>query len=382
MHTPAFEQSATTRRAAGDGSPPQRLVSLDAFRGLAIAAMILVNNPGSRDAVYAPLLHASWNGWTVADLIFPFFLFIVGASLLISSQRRRQQGTTYRNLLLHALWRSLALIGIGLLLNGLFVLPWHDVRLPGVLQRIGIVYFFATMITLMVGRRDRALITLLLLVGYWALMMLVPSPGHAAGDLSPEGNLASFVDRQLMSGHLWRPEWDPEGMFSTVPAIATALCGTFAAEWMHSGASRSRIAAGLIMVGSVGLALGYFWGYTFPINKSLWTSSFVVFTAGFAAIALGVCCWIVGLQAGRRSLQPAVFMGTNPLVIYIASEIGGDLLGVCRLPNGVVAQQWIFQSLRGFGSNEAASLAWATLYVAIWTAVAWLMHRQRVFIKL
>ncbi len=378
MHTSAREQSVLTGAAI---SPP-RLVSLDVFRGLAIASMILVNNPGSPDAVYAPLRHADWNGWTAADLIFPLFLFIVGTSLLISRERRQKEGASYRKIMVHALWRSLALIAIGLLLNGLFVLPWHHVRIPGVLQRIGAVYFFATLITLMVGRRARVLITLSLVAGYWALMVTVPAPGHNAGDLSPMGNLASFIDRRLMLGHLWRPEWDPEGMLSTLPAIATALCGTFAAEWMRSGATRSRIPSVMFAGGCLGVALGLAWGTVFPINKNLWTSSFVAFTAGFAAILLAVCYWIVESHGLRRWAQPAASMGMNPLVIYIGSEIVGDLLGIWKFRNGVVAREWIFRSLTNLGSEKTASLLWAVTYVAVWFAVASLMYRKRIFIKL
>jgi predicted acyltransferase len=379
VHTPVLEHSVSPPSSGGS---PQRLVSLDLFRGLTIAGMILVNNPGSSRAVYAPLLHADWNGWTVADLIFPCFLFMVGTSLLISCQRRRQQGATDGNLLLHVLWRSLALIAIGLVLNGLFFLPWHEVRVPGVLQRIGVVYFFATMITLTVRRRGRIFLTVLLLAGYWGLMMLVPSPSHAPGDVSQEGNLASFVDRQLMTGHLWRRDWDPEGLLSTIPAIATALCGTFAAEWILSASSRSRIAAGMLGGGCLALAIGYAWGFAFPINKNLWTSSFAVLTAGFAALALGVCYWIVDVRGLRRWAQPAVFIGMNPLAIYVASEIVGELLRICKLPNGVVAQQWMFRLLANVSTEEMASLMWAITYVWIWVAVAWLMHRKGVFIKL
>jgi predicted acyltransferase len=378
VHTPALA-SAPTRSS---GSSPQRLISLDVFRGLAIAGMILVNNPGSRQAVYAPLRHADWNGWTAADLIFPCFLFIMGASLLISCERRIQQGATYKNLLLHALWRGLALVAIGLVLNGLFLLPWREVRFSGVMQRIGVVYFFATAITLTIRRRGRILATLLLLTGYWALMMLVPAPGHTAGDLTPEGNLASFIDRHLMSGHLWRPGWDPEGVLSTLPAIATALCGTFAAEWMRSTATRSRIAAGMLAAGLVAIATGYAWGTTFPINKNLWTSSFVVFTAGFAAMALVACYWAMEMRGLRRLLKPAAFLGMNPLAIYVASEIVGDLLGICKLPNGVVAQQWVFRSLTNLGSPPAASLLWAIACAGFWIAVAWLMSRNGMFVKL
>ncbi len=370
--------------SAGSASPAaaqtapatRRLLALDVLRGATVLLMILVNNPGSWHAVYAPLRHAEWNGWTPADLVFPFFLFILGVSLVFSVNGRIARGATRGAVLTHILWRSLALIAIGLILNGLFYLPWQAVRIPGVLQRIGLVYLFAALITLPTTRRARLAITAALLLGYWAMLMLIPVPGYGAGDLSAAGNLASFVDRWLMPGHLWRPEWDPEGVLSTLPAIATALLGTFAAEWLQSRRSGAKVASGLLVAGAAGIVAGELWSLALPINKNLWTSSFAMFSAGVAALLLGACYWTVEMRGWQRWTRPLVWVGMNPLAIYVGSEVlgMGALEGVRH-----AVQAAVFAPV---GNAAAASLLWALAYMGLWWAVAWIMYRNTIFIKL
>ncbi len=352
-----------------------RLLSLDVLRGATVLLMILVNNPGSSQAIYSPLRHAEWNGWTSADLVFPFFLFIVGVSLVFSLQGRLERGASRGAIFRHILWRSLALMAIGLVLNGLFYLPWQHVRIPGVLQRIGLVYLFAALITLTATRRWRAVITLALLLGYWALLMLVPVPGHGAGDLSPAGNLASFVDRRLLHGHLWRPEWDPEGVLSTLPAIATALLGTFAADWLCSGKRAEQLAKGLLVAGVAAIAAGELWNLALAINKNLWTSSFAVFSAGAAAVLLAVCLWAADVRGWRRWARPFVWVGMNPLAIYVGSEV----LGMGALEGVRHAVQ---AALFGDMTSAGASLLWALGYTGVWWAVGWILYRNTIFIKL
>jgi predicted acyltransferase len=352
--------------------------------------MILVNNPGSTTAVFAPLRHAVWNGWTLADLIFPFFLFIVGSSLVFSHERRLSRNPSPIAVVRHIARRTLVLIALGLLLNGMFLLPWPQIRIPGVLQRIGVVYFFGAFVTLLTSLRLRTVLTLVLLLGYWGLLMLTPVPGHGVGVLTPAGNLASFVDRHLLAGHLWRAGWDPEGVLSTLPAIATLLLGTFVGEWLRahqrgdvatndltlSGSCRLRIIVGLLIVGSLAVLGGQLWGRVFPINKNLWTSSFTLFSGGIAALVFAICYWLVDVQGWQRWGRPFLFMGMNPLTIYVASEIVG--MGLLEGVRCFVYRHW----LAPFLGAHVGSVSWAIAYLLVWCCVAWLMYRKAVFIKL
>ena len=375
--------------------PPTRprLASLDVFRGLTVSAMILVNNPGSWDSVYPPLRHAEWNGCTPADLVFPFFLYIVGVSLAFSCQKRRDRGDSRAEIMGHALWRSLALIGLGLLCNGLFFLPWDQVRIPGVLQRIGVVYGLTLLLVLTTTRRLRGAITVALLGGYWLAMTLLPLPGHGAGDLTPAGNLASRIDCHLLHGHMWTPRGDPEGFLSTLPAIATALLGTFAGDWLlfrranpapglsaqHPPAAGSRphkLLIKLLFTGAVILLLGLSWGRIFPLNKTLWTSSFAFFTAGWATLLLAFCYWLVDVKGWGLPLRPFESMGRNPLAIYVAAQLG-SISVLNALPNAFHPV-----ATARLGNAPLASLLWAVLYVSLFICLACILHRRGIVLKL
>jgi len=354
-------------------------MSLDVFRGMTIAAMILVNNPGSWKAVYPPLRHAVWNGWTPTDLIFPFFLFIAGVSVVFSFAGRKARGESRKYLVLHVLWRGVVLIAIGILLNMLIHPAWNGLRFFGVLQRIGLVYIFAAPLTLTTKPRTRFLITAVLLLGYWLLMILVPVPGIGRNQLTPTGNLASFVDFHLFPGRLWRTTWDPEGLLSTLPAIASALLGTLVGDAFLDSA-RSRISSKritqLVAAGLVAVVLGELWGFEFPINKNLWTSSYVLFTGGLAIMLFLACYWTIDVKGWTRWARAFVFLGTNPLAIYAAS----DIVAVKVLPSikAFAYPRW-FAPL---GPPAAVSCLWAAGYVALWWIAGWIMYRKAIFIKL
>ena len=261
-----------------------RLLALDTFRGVTIAGMILVNNPGTWDAVYGPLRHADWHGWTPTDLIFPFFLFIVGVSIALALGRRAASGGSQGKLYLKIVRRSAIIFALGLVIYGFPYYQLSTLRIPGVLQRIAVCYLVASIVFLKTGWKGQAIIATLLLVAYWLLMTLVPVPGYGAGDLSMEGNLAAYVDRQLLAGHTWKPLYDPEGLLSTVPAIATTLFGVMAGSWITSKRESLEKTAGLFVAGAAGIIIGWAWGGWFPINKALWTSSYTVLDCrdGFA----------------------------------------------------------------------------------------------------
>jgi predicted acyltransferase len=364
-----------------------RFEALDAFRGMTVAAMILVSTPGNWDAVYWPLDHAAWNGWTPTDLIFPFFLFAMGVAVPIALARRRGKP---RRVPQHVGRRALVLFALGLVLNLIKAptpIAWSMFRIPGVLQRIAIVYIIIAWVTERSSRRVQVGVTVAILLGYWAAMRLVPVPGWGAGVLTQSGNLAGFVDRALLHHHLAFGRWDPEGVLSTVPAVATALCGVFAGEWLHRPAPRRRDSLWLWAFGAGVTLLGLLWDRVFPINKNLWTSSFVLFSAGLAAQMLALCHWVLDVRRWKSWALPFIAFGRNALVVYFLSIALDTLLTRWMLgASSDRSIKWILYS-RGFASwlsaccgAELASLSYAIVYVALWALVAIAMYRRGVFV--
>lgn len=358
-----------------------RLMSLDVFRGMTIAAMMLVNNAGDWDHVYWPLDHAEWNGWTPTDLIFPFFLFIVGVSMVLSFDSRRAKGETRGRLLLHALKRAAIIFALGLFLNGYPRFHLETMRFAGVLQRIAVVYLISSAIVLYCGRRLRWAITAALLLGYWAMMKLIPVPGCGAGVLTMDCSLAGYVDRAVMYNHMWvAHRHDPEGFLSTIPAIATCLLGVFVGEWIR-GRSGERLIRALLIAGVFGLGLGKVWNMWFPINKNLWTSSFVLFTAGFACAMLALCYWTVDVRGWKRWAQPFVWYGVNPLALYF---FAGWLAHTSLLHIGERSFKDIIYHAAYAHLTPSAyfnSMLYGLSYVLLCLLVAWLLYRKRIFIK-
>ncbi len=356
-----------------------RLVSLDAFRGFTIAGMILVNNPGTRTA-YAPLRHAQWNGWTPTDLVFPFFLFIMGVSMNLSFARR--QDSARGGIYLKILRRALIIFALGVFLNAFPDFDWGTLRIAGVLQRIAVVYLVASVIVINAGIKTEAVIAGAFLVIYWLLMRFVPVPGYGAGNLTPEGNLATYLDSLLLPGRLYRQIWDPEGLLSTIPAIATGLLGHLTGFLIRSKLDKIRIAGWLFVLGWVGMLAGWVWSIWFPINKNIWTSSYVLFTAGAALEFLGICYWLIDVYGWRRWAHPAVVFGMNAILVYVLSGIVGDMLGVIEV-GGVTLKEWIVKHLFVWWMAPIdASLLFAILYVVLWWLVMDLFYRRRIFIKI
>jgi predicted acyltransferase len=379
-----------------------RLESLDVFRGLTIAGMILVNNPGG--AAYWPLDHAdelmaahpsgwypgkAWvdaNGWTPTDLIFPFFLFIVGASMMLSFARRRARGDSRQSLMKHAALRSALILLIGYAIR---ILPYADfshMRYPGVLQRIAVVYLFASVITLWTSTRGRILWIAGLLAGYYAVMRFVPVPGcDPVAWMTQHCSLAGFIDRKLMLGHLYRPDFDPEGLLSTLPAIATTLLGALAGEFLRGASTLSHKLRGLVLAGVVGAAAGYAWHPFFPISKPLWTSSYVLFTAGAACLLLALCWWLIEKRGWSLWARPFLWLGSNAILAYALSTFVGKLGSIIKVPDGgqsIAVQTWIYEHwFAPLVQEKNASLAFAICYVALWTLVAWALYRKKIFVK-
>ncbi|MDH5805796.1 MAG: DUF5009 domain-containing protein, partial [Gemmatimonadota bacterium] len=302
-------------------TPTGRLISLDAFRGITIAGMILVNNPGSWSHVYPPLLHAEWHGWTPTDLIFPFFLFIVGVAITFSVVRRLEAGDNRRDILAKVAKRSAIIVGLGLFLSAFPRFNVFEMRFPGVLQRIGLVYLATSFLVLYLNRRSQLWVATGILLGYWALMTLVPVPGYGPGDLSADGNLGAFLDRLIFGTHLWRDNWDPEGLLSTLPAIATALSGVFTGYLLRSGKNSVFVVGAMFTAGWAAIIAGIIWGLVFPINKALWTSSYVLFTTGAALQFLAICYWLIDIQGIKRWAYPAVVFGMNSIAVFVLSGL-------------------------------------------------------------
>lgn len=374
---------------------PVRLLSLDFFRGATVAAMILVNNPGDWGHIYAPLKHANWNGCTPTDLIFPFFLFIVGVSIAYGMGSKKTHTATHRETILKALKRALILFGLGLFLSlypKVFTEPleaFKYVRIPGVLQRIAIVFFISAVIFLKNGERTIFKIFIAILALYWALMTFVPVPGVGYPNLEKETNLGAWLDRSILTeAHLWKSSktWDPEGILSTLPAIATGLFGVLVGAYLkRRDIDAATRVAWLFCAGSVAVALGLLWDLQFPINKSLWTSSFVLYTGGLATITLSLSYWIIDIQKYNRFTKPFVVYGVNAITVFFLSGLIPRTLRMFSVKTAdgteVNLQTWLYAAFTQFLSPINASLAWAVTFVLFWLVVLWIMYSKKIIIK-
>ena len=356
----------------------ERLVSLDAFRGLTIAAMILVNNPGDWGHVYWPLGHAPWHGWTPTDLIFPFFLFMVGMALPFSRRTRARE----------ALRRTLVLAGLGLFMAAYPYFDLTTVRIPGVLMRIAVCYLAAWAIQRLTGPAGQALVAGFLLALYWYLVTRVTVPGGTPPNLEPETNLGAWVDRTLLAGHLWKQSrtWDPEGLLSTIPAVATTLLGLLAGGWLRSEGEANRKAGGLLLAGLALVVAGLAWGASFPINKNLWTSSYALFTGGMAAYLFGLLYWIADVRGHRSWCRPFVIYGRNAILVFVASGLLAKTLALIKVTGAdgtsVSLQAVLYRTLlASWLPPYTASLAWAVANVLFWYAVLRELDRREVYLK-
>jgi len=374
----------------------ERLVALDVFRGLTVAGMLLVNNPGSWGAIYPPLEHASWNGWTPTDLIFPFFLFIVGITTHLSLSARRARGDSDAALRRQVIRRGILIVLIGW---GLSAFPFYpltrftEIRIPGVLPRIGVVYLIAGLLTLRASVKQVVEMLVVILFGYWFAMTLLPVPGGCAmGALcldDPSRTLAAWLDRALLEGHLWKSSktWDPEGPLSTIPAVGTALMGVLCGRWIaqKDRPLTERLNA-MFAVGALLMMAGLMWHWSFPINKGLWTSSYVIFTAGMAAVSIATITWIIDVQGVTWWTRPLVIYGVNPIVAFVGSgamariiyslwtvQYDGKQISVQAAVYKTVFLSWL--------EPRDASLAFAVSFVLFWYAILVVLYRKNIILK-
>jgi len=352
-----------------------RLLSLDAFRGLTIIAMILVNTPGSWDYVYAPLLHAEWHGVTPTDYIFPFFIFIVGVSIVLSYKKMLGRGASKGKLIVKTIKRAAVIFAIGIFL-GLFPdFNFSEIRIPGVLQRIALVFLACALLYLYSNWRQQAIIGAVLLLAYWGLMVLVPVPEYGAGVLEPGKNLAAWIDSLYIPGSMWQGTWDPEGILSTIPAIVTGIAGMLAGRLFSDETISLSGKIQLLFVGGfIAFALGSAWGWIFPVNKNLWTSSYVLFTAGLAAMTWATLSYFMDVRGQIKWTGPALAFGSNAITAY---AIGSMLPSLLQPVN----DWYVGVFIQGAGNPKAASMVWAVLII-LWCYVPmYILYKRRIFIK-
>ena len=400
------------------GALRERLLSLDVFRGMTVAGMLLVNNPGSWAHIYPPLEHAAWNGWTPTDLIYPFFLFIAGITTYLSLSARRARGDDERAIRNQIIRRGALIFLFGMLVNGFPYFVWGDVpgiadptfldrivarllnwRITGVLQRIGIAYLIAGLLTLRTTLRQQIYIIAGMLFGYWLVMTVLPVPGEGTiGALlldSPPRTMAAWTDRLVydwshwgLGNHLWvgGVTWDPEGFLSTAPAIGTAMIGNLAGRWIGQRQPLTERLAGLFAAGALGMMLGLMWHWVFPINKSLWTSSYVLFTAGLACVSLATIMWIVDVHKLQGWTKFFVVYGLNPMVAFVGSGVMArciySIFKVVKDGKRISLEAGIYQTLfTPWLSPINASLAFAVTFVLFWYAILYVMYKRNIIFK-
>lgn len=419
----------------------ERLISLDVFRGLTILLMTIVNNPGSWSAIYPPLLHSEWHGCTPTDLVFPFFIFIMGVAVSFAMPTKTFDSTTFNKILVRSLrmfclgiffnffakiqlfglegiplliGRLIITIAVGYALMGNFsskvknilafsilfiylflaysgIEAYQDVRLPGVLQRIAIVYFAVSLLYLKSNQRTQILVASLLLLGYWAVMALIPVPGIGEANFDKGTNLASWIDSILLKGHMYRGTvtWDPEGILSTIPSIATGIIGLLIGQLLHRSIPKIEIAKKMAITGIALIIVAQIWSIVFPINKSLWTSTYVLYTAGLATVCLALLYYLIDTLNLKKGIKLFLIWGVNPMIVFFFSQIipQGLVMIQFKNPHNPDQQINLLDYLYSFGiapffSNPmTASLAGALTYVAIWTFILWIFYKNKLIFK-
>lgn len=367
------------------GEPkPDRLMSLDVFRGMTIASMTLVNNPGTWSAIYPPLEHAEWHGWTFTDTVFPFFLWIAGVAMTLSFSKRVERGDDRWRLFLHTTRRAAILFAIGIFLAGFPYFPWYRIRIPGVLQRIAVCYLITAGIFLATRLRGQIVACVFFLASYWALMTLYPVPGVGPGHLEKEANFARYIDGIVLTGHMWSQTkvWDPEGIVSTLPAISTCLFGVFMGYLLRLNREPAERAVWMFVMGNALMAAGSALSTWMPINKNLWTSTYSIFMAGLASVVFAFCYWFVDVQGWRKWTQPLAIYGMNAIAVFVLSGLLARSMGLIKVGSKSL-QALIFETaFLPLASPINASLLYAIAYVLLFYGVAYGMFRKGWFVRI
>ncbi len=359
----------------------ERIVSVDIFRGLTIALMILVNTPGTWRAVFAPFRHAEWHGYTPTDLVFPFFLFIVGTSIVFAYRNKQPDGAVYRKIFV----RTLKLIALGIFLGAFiieppFFKPFEAIRFPGVLQRIGVVFCIAALLFLHTNWKTMLGIAIALLLGYWIWMAYIPLNGLEPTLERAPNNWANYIDVQVFGTHNYREDYDPEGLLSTLPAIVTALLGIFTGRVLVS--DRSNKVRWMVLAGLGLLVAGTLWDFVFPINKALWTSSFVLVTAGWANLLLALIYYLTDVKKLRFG-SIFRYAGANAITVYFLSSFITHLFYQIQVKEGMSLHEWLFGTIYAHDGVPLAlsSLLYGLSVMGFYLLLGWWMYRKKIFIK-
>jgi predicted acyltransferase len=394
------------------GGSRERLLALDVFRGMTVAGMLLVNNPGDWGHIFEPLEHAKWNGWTPTDLIFPFFLFIVGVTSYLSLSQRRARGDDEGAIVRQILRRGALIFLFGLFLAWFPGYMWGTIdtlpdpsfldrvvyrlehlRIMGVLQRIAVAYVVGALLTLRGSWKQHAYTLVAILLGYWALMTLVTVPDRGVPGWQlldqPDAVLSAWLDRLVFgTNHLWisAKTWDPEGLLTTLPAVGTMMLGQFAGRWIGQPKPIAERLNGMFAAGALLMMVGLMWHWVFPINKTLWTSSYVVFTAGMALVTLATCMWVIDVQGWKRWTKFFVIYGTNPMIAFLGSGLMARItVTLWKVPTATgpksasaIVYQTIFAPIL---EPRVASLGYAVTFVMVWFVILWALWRRKIFLK-
>lgn len=360
----------------------ERLISLDVVRGFTIGSMIIVNYPGNWGHVFAPLLHKPWHGITPTDLIFPFFLFIVGVSIAMAYTRMLKKGLPLSGINQKVLIRGLKIFAVGIFLS-----LWPDfnigeLRVAGVLQRIALVFVACTFLFLRTTWKTQAIVGAAILVVYWLALMFIPTPGYGQPMLEPGANLAAWFDSFTVPGRMWQGTWDPEGLLSTFPAIATGISGMLVGKIILSSHSQEKKALWMFLAGFVATVIGYIWSLHFPLNKPLWTSSYVMVTSGLASMTLAACYYLIDMEKKTFGTKPWIILGTNAIAVYVLAGLLGYVF--YGLPfAGQSLNQYAFELITGIGiAQKIASLLYALFFLGVLFIPATILYRKKIFIKL
>ena len=375
--------------------PKERLLALDVFRGMTLVAMTIVNMPGDHRFTYAPLTHVAWQGWTIADLIFPFFIFIVGVAIPYSFAGRLARGETKGKMVAHILWRAALLFAIGFFMNwytnfmgGLPRYHLANIRIFGTLQRIAFCYLLASLLFLKLKTRGLAVTATAIVVLYFVLLKFIPVPGHGAGILVKDGNWVQFIDLHVMRGHMATATWESKGWLGTFPALASMLIGVLTGLCLRSSRAASEKVRALLVAGNLGMLAGLVWSIWIPISQHLWTSSMVLFMGGMAMVILASCYYVADVRKITWWTKPFVIIGMNSLFLWV---MGGDESSMTslhlvkiHLADGTHTslKALIYHALSSWVGPLHGSELYALLWVLLWLGILTVMYKRRIFIKL
>lgn len=359
----------------------KRLLGLDALRGFTVAGMILVNVPGSWSHVYAPLLHAKWNGLTIADLVFPFFIFIMGVSIVLAFSKILEKGTSKQLMITKVIKRSITIFVLGLILN-LISYRFQEFRIPGVLQRIAIVYLTVSLLYICCKVQLIYIIGGILLIGYWLLMVFVPIPGEPIASLEPVTNWSNYIDSLVIPFKMYGGTWDPEGLLSTLPSIASAIAGVFVAEIIRKNKLTIQGVRLMLLSGLAFATIGGVWAFSFPVNKNLWSSSYVMLTAGMATLILALFIYLIDMRQKQKWAQVGLHFGANAISAYVLHYLLIIPLSWISI-SGKSIQEWFMYALPNMGCpHKLASFIWAISFIVICYLPIRLMYQRKIFIKI